>query len=281
MSERNRHALNMARGCERLGLEVEYGGKHYKVRMPPGKGIVAIPKTPSDSRSLYNVRATLQRMGDIRFQKLNPVGFGHAEAREKRSEAMPSKLTITATAFKTGEQIEYQVCEAGVRRLNAALLPGWRERIHCKPGGSSPVAPATSFRDTHRAQQLKSKSGYVPVSWIIMNEKPGSRGVRYYPKDRDKLNLRVQNLRRKQVSYPYSGEASSRTADDKPEAPVAARSNGVERVEADGSVTPFGVALFKEMREVCVARFEDGTEFVETTESGLRAKVAEKLMEDM
>jgi hypothetical protein len=53
----------LLRAAEAAGARVEFGGRHYKVFMPGGKGIVVVSATTSDHRSLKNARAQMRRFG--------------------------------------------------------------------------------------------------------------------------------------------------------------------------------------------------------------------------
>jgi hypothetical protein len=48
--------------AENLGCAIEHGAKHVQVKVPGG-GIVTMPKTPSDHRSIPNAKSQLRRAG--------------------------------------------------------------------------------------------------------------------------------------------------------------------------------------------------------------------------
>lgn len=63
MSGKTREMTRLVRTLRKQGIEVTVGGGgHYRVDLPGG-GTMFLPRSPSDYRSLRNVRAQLRREG--------------------------------------------------------------------------------------------------------------------------------------------------------------------------------------------------------------------------
>lgn len=52
----------LIRGMVRLGWRYERG-RHGKLYHPSGQGFIVFPRTPSDHRSLLNLRRDIRRLG--------------------------------------------------------------------------------------------------------------------------------------------------------------------------------------------------------------------------
>ena len=79
----------MLKQAEKLGCVVNRDSKHYKVRCPEGPQII-VPKTPSGSRTLQNVRRDFRRAG----VHLNPEAAPEANPERKKLYIYPNKSAV-------------------------------------------------------------------------------------------------------------------------------------------------------------------------------------------